>query len=144
MEIYSDMEAKVALSWVRTNNPVVRSAMQAIKAYILSCQNWFPTNLILDNKLNALTLFLSFNQACDCSTTLYLRLIVQSGTIKVRSKRIEVPWKPQSKFSFTIFWLYSSCRILCLSFWSRNLFRSAVSESFCPARPEAEFHRSSY
>jgi len=36
MENYDDIEAKVALSWVRTNNPVVKSAMQAIKVYIQS------------------------------------------------------------------------------------------------------------
>jgi hypothetical protein len=35
MEQYSEIEAKVALSWVRTNNPIVKTAMQSIKSYIL-------------------------------------------------------------------------------------------------------------
>ena len=35
LEIYRDIEAKVALSWVRTNNPVVKTAMHALKTYIL-------------------------------------------------------------------------------------------------------------
>jgi len=34
MENFDEIEAKVALSWVRTNNPIIKSAMQVLKAYI--------------------------------------------------------------------------------------------------------------
>jgi hypothetical protein len=40
LEIYTDIEAKVALSWVRTNNPVVKTAMHALKTYILQTHEW--------------------------------------------------------------------------------------------------------
>ena len=35
---WMELEAKVALSWVRTQNSVVKSSMTALKDYILHCE----------------------------------------------------------------------------------------------------------